>query len=215
MLAVSVPLIVLVLSSVPHDLVHDLGNGNWVRSRAVGAAETAAVGVRDMALVVWRINILPIPARWEDDGCTDALGAVLVWQLASVLAIAWCEALSVSEASMADRDSVVFGGGWVTSDHAEAGLECSHLVVFGAVWHVVDCHATILLKSYVGELGDALERAVLRRPEVQCSGPVVAEILAVCAGCAGGLGRGIEFSGFHLVVSVVAANVLRVYLRSG
>jgi hypothetical protein len=152
---------VLIPSSIPHNLVHNLRNRNWVSRRTVLASKTATVGVRNMTLMIRRIDILSIPARWEDNRRTNTLRAVLGWKLPSVFGITWSETLSVSETAMADGDSVVGLGQWTTCKHTESGLEGGHLVVLGAVWHVVDGHSTVLLKTDVGHLGNALEGTVL------------------------------------------------------
>lgn len=152
-----------------------------MRAGACWRPETTAVGVRDVALVVRRVEIFSIPARWEDDRCPNPARTVFVRQLSGVFGIAWGEAFAITEAAMTDGGLVSFLGHWVASDHAEAWLKGSHLAVLGAVGHVVDGHAAILLQSNVGELRNALEGAVLGRLEVQGGGPVVAEVLRVCA----------------------------------
>lgn len=120
-----------------------------------------------MGLVVRGVKILSIPAGREDDRGADTPRAVLGRELARVLAIARSKALAVSEATVADRGLVdVLLVRRISRDHSEAGLERRHLAVLGAVRHVVYRHSSILLQAEVGELGDALEGAVFRRPEV-------------------------------------------------
>ncbi len=56
--------LVVELPGVEHDLVHDLGDldgvGRWAGTARL---ESAARGVRDMALVIGRVGVLAIPAR--------------------------------------------------------------------------------------------------------------------------------------------------------
>jgi hypothetical protein len=111
--------------------------------------------------MIWRVEILPIPARWEDDGCADATGAILVGQLGSILRIAGGKALAVAKTAMADGRAISFLRHWIASYHAEARFEGCHFVVLCRVWHVIHCHATILLESNVGELRNALKYAIL------------------------------------------------------
>jgi hypothetical protein len=151
-----------------------------------------------MTLVIWRIEILPIPAGRKDYSCSDTLRAVLVRQLTSIFGIAWSEALAVSKTAVADRDSVALLGRGVSSDHTEAGFEGCHFVVLGAVGHVVHRHPSVLLEPDIGVLGNALESAVLGGLEVQGGGPVIAEVLRVSARCAGRLGGWVIFGWFHL-----------------
>lgn len=167
LLATSVPSSIAVLSSIPHNFVHDLGNGNGVSRRAVRGAEATAVGVGNVGLVIRRVEIDTIPAGREDDGSTDTSGAELGWELARVLGITRSETLAVSEAAMADRGFVfVLLVRGVSGDHPEAGLECRHLAILRRVRHVVDSHASVLLKAEVGKLGNPLEGAILRGLEV-------------------------------------------------
>lgn len=198
LLAGAIPGVVLVLSGVPHDLVHDLWNGDRMRAWACWGAETSAVGISNVALVVRRIEIFAVPAGGEDDGSPNAARAILVGKLSSVFGIAGSEALAVAHAAMADGCFVGFFGHWVAGDHAEAGLEGGHLAVLGAVWHVVDGHASVLLEPNIGELRHTVESAVLGRLEVQGGSPVVAEVLGVGARSTGGLGRRIVLLWLHL-----------------
>ena len=96
-----IPCIVFISPRVIHDLIHDLRDGNWVASRTIWGTKTSTVGVRDVTLMVGRVKIDAIPAGWEDDGCTNTLGAVLEGKLASIFVVAWGKALPVTEASMA------------------------------------------------------------------------------------------------------------------
>lgn len=198
LLSTTVPLVVLVLARIPHDLIHDLWNCYRMRARTRWRAQTATIRVRNMALMVRRIQILAIPTAREDNSCANAPRAVLVRQLRSILAIAWRKALTIFQTTMAYGSSIGFLGKWVASQHAEAGLKGSHLAVLGGVSHVVDCHAAVLLQSDVGELRNALKGAILWGLEVQGGGPVVAEVLRVGARCAGGEGGGVVYRGLHL-----------------
>jgi hypothetical protein len=103
---------------------------------------------------------------------------------------------------VADTHAVVRLDHGVASEHAKSGFEGSYFVVLGGIWHVVDCHAAILLQTNVCKLWDALVGAVLGRFEIQRRGPVVAEVFAVGAACAGGFCDGVVVSRVHLVVLV-------------
>jgi hypothetical protein len=198
LLSTPVPLIVLVLACVPHDLIHDLWNGDRMRARTRRRAQTATIRIGNMALVVRGIQILAVPTAGEDNGRSNAPRTVLIRQLCSILSIAWREALTILQTTMAYGSFVWFLGKRIASQHAEARLEGGHLAVLGGVGHVVDCHAAILLEPDIGELWDALESTVLWGLKVHGGGPVVAEVLGVGAGCAGGEGGGVVDGGFHL-----------------
>lgn len=170
-----------------------------MRSRAVRAAEATIVGVGNVCLVVWRVQVLSIPAGREDDGCADATRAVLIWELSSVFGITRRKPLAIPETAVANRGFVltllVRG---VSCDHSETGLECRHLAILGTVRHVVHRHASVLLDPKVGKLGDSLEGTILRGLEVQRGGPIVAEVLRVGASRASRLARQIVCDWFHL-----------------
>jgi len=198
LLVVTVPCVVLVPAGVPHNLVHHLRNGYRMCAGTVWCAKTSAVGVCDVALMIWRIKVFAVPARRKDDSRSDTARTVLVRQFCSVFCVAGCEAFSILQASMADACAIRLLRHRVTRDHAEPRLEGRHLVVLRGVRHVVYRHATVLLESYIGELWHTLERTVLRRLEVKRSSPVVAEVLAVCAGRTGRACGRIEDPGLHL-----------------
>jgi hypothetical protein len=160
-------------------IIYYLRNGDWVSLRAVRGTKTTSVRVSDMTPMVRRIKVDTIPARGEDDSGTNALGAVLGWQLTRVLRVAGSEAFPVTETAVTDGCLVVvLPVRGISGKHTEARLESGHLVVDGAVWHVIYCHSAVLLKPYVGHLRDALECTVLGRAEVQRGCPVVAEVLS-------------------------------------
>lgn len=53
---------VVELASVEHDLIHDLRDLNRVRRRACAAHLERACRVGDVRLVVWRVQVLAVPA---------------------------------------------------------------------------------------------------------------------------------------------------------
>lgn len=53
LLACAVPRSILVPSSIPHDLVHDLRYSDRMSARAIHGPKTSGVGVSDVALVIW------------------------------------------------------------------------------------------------------------------------------------------------------------------
>ena len=77
--------LVVELPGVEHDLVHDLGDLDWMR-RGAGAArlEGARGRIRDMALVIRRIGVLAVPAGRESDRHTPATAAGLGWECLGV-----------------------------------------------------------------------------------------------------------------------------------
>ena len=109
-----------------------------MRARTSGRAQASRVRVRDVALVVGRIEVLAVPAAGEDDSRPDPVRTVLVGQLARVFGVAGREAFAVAKAAMADAYAVVLRAHGVAGDHAEAGFEGCHFAVHGGVGHVVD-----------------------------------------------------------------------------
>jgi len=156
-----------------------------MRTRAVWSTQTTAVRVRDVALVIWGIEVLAVPARREDDSRSNSTRTVLVGQLRSVLCITRRKAFTILQASVADACLVGLLGHGIARNHAKPWLEGCHLIVLGRVRHVVYRHTAILLEPYVGELWHTLESTVLGGFEVQRGSPVVAEVLAIRAGCTG------------------------------
>lgn len=62
------------LVDIPHELVHDLRELDGMGRRARAATiSTSALAISDVSLMIWRVEILAIPAGGEDDGLTDEL----------------------------------------------------------------------------------------------------------------------------------------------
>lgn len=91
-------------------------------------------------------------------------------------------------------------------------LECRHLCLAVVRRNIVHCDALIALQAEVDHLRHSLERPVPRL-EVQIGGPVVGEVLAECAACAGRLLGGIHDGGIHAGVERVAPDDLVVVRR--
>ena len=54
---------VVELPSIPHDFVHELREADGMACRAgAGRLEAAAAGVGDVLSVVWRVEVLAVPA---------------------------------------------------------------------------------------------------------------------------------------------------------
>jgi hypothetical protein len=193
-----IPSCILIPPHIPHDLIHNLRNSNRVRTRTIRRAQPASIGVSDMTLMIWTIQIYSIPATGENDSRPNTAGAVLIREFRRIFSITRRKALPIAQAPVADGGFVCFLRHGVTGDHAEAGFKSSHFVVFGGVGHVVDCHAACLCEPDVCELRHALEGAVFWALEVEGGGPVVAEVFAVGTGCACGALGGVEDAGFHL-----------------
>ncbi|KAK5634940.1 hypothetical protein RRF57_010651 [Xylaria bambusicola] len=84
--AVSRPLgLVVELARVKHDFVHDLGNLDRVgRGAGTAALEGAGRRIRDVTLVVGRVQVLTVPARREVDRHAPAAAA---WVLGEGLGV--------------------------------------------------------------------------------------------------------------------------------
>ena len=61
------------------------------RTRATTVG-TGALAVRNVALVVRRVEVLSVPAGWEDDGLADELALWIFWNGNRVGASAGCAA---------------------------------------------------------------------------------------------------------------------------
>lgn len=117
---------VIELRRVEHDLVHNLRDTHRMRARTLVAGERTARCICHMALVVWAIEILPVPARGEDDGSADAARARLGGQLLGVLGVAGRAVaahcfVACREAAVADGFERALGADRrVAGEHAEA-----------------------------------------------------------------------------------------------
>jgi len=62
------------LVDIPHELVHDLRElDGMCRGASATTISTSALAISDVCLMVWRVEVLAIPAGGEDDGLTDEL----------------------------------------------------------------------------------------------------------------------------------------------
>ena len=142
------------------------------------------------AFLTWGVQVLPIPARREDDSSSDSIRAEFRRELTSILRVAWSKALTIAGAAVANGDPVIGLRHWVSCEHTEARLERGHLVVLRTIRHIVHRHATGLLDTSIGILRYSLIGAVVWRLEVERGCPVVAEVLTVGAtGACGHRGR--------------------------
>jgi hypothetical protein len=99
-----------------------------MRSRTLVVCQRAiARRVRDMAFVVWAIEVDAVPARGEDNGGANAAGARLVGECGGVVggagrATAAGDGLGGGEAAVADSGGFGCRGaeGGVAGEHAEA-----------------------------------------------------------------------------------------------
>ena len=194
------------LGHVPHELVHDLGELDGVRSRAAAATVGTAVAARvgDVGLVVGGVEVLAVPAGGEDDGLThhlagrvggdvDGVGAG-AGGTADKLVVVGRGPATVADAALVNLGGVGFGG--VARDHAEALLEGRG----PAAGDVVDVKTAVVdelaLGTAVARLPDAVVRAVLVLEEHD-GRPVVGLVLGEGARGAGGLAGKIVAIGVH------------------
>jgi hypothetical protein len=112
--------------SVPHRLHKKLGDANGMRPRAGTAAISVSISrVRDMAPVVWRVEILPVPASRKVDVGTNTPSARVFGEMTSVASSTRCAAESVVvEATKAESlhssvVGVVLAGAGLAHDHAK------------------------------------------------------------------------------------------------
>jgi len=142
--------------------------------------------------VVSRVEILTVPAGWEDDSLTDHFALRVHWNVNGVRSTARGTTnkgvlIRRSPASVADvrfGDSFWIGVTSVSGNHSESLFESSDF----SVWNVVDVETTIVdefsLWSTVSDLRNTVESTVLSFEEHN-SGPVVRQVLHERAGRAG------------------------------
>ena len=64
---------------IPSNFVEKRDETLWVRSRALSGVNTVWVG--HVRLVVWAVEVLSVPARWEEDLGADTIFAVAFWEV--------------------------------------------------------------------------------------------------------------------------------------
>ena len=109
---------VLELVGVPDDLVEDGDEALWVGIWTLAAVDVAWVG--HVRLVVWRVEVLAIPARREENLSADTVWTVLLWEMRRL----WPRDTETGEADCLLLESVAEGAEhWVASEHAKAFWE--------------------------------------------------------------------------------------------
>jgi len=200
------------LRGVVHDLVHDLWDTHGVGGRTLVSREVGVAGIGDVAMMIGRVDVLAVPAGWEDVRDADTARTRLGRELGRVGAVAGGAvaargALGFGQAAVAVDEGTgsLRTKGGITSNHAEALGECgSFLVATTEGPHVVDGETAVLLEegaieAAVGHLWDATECAVFGRLEVDRGGPVVAEVLDHLARSALGCRSRVDRGGVHLI----------------
>jgi hypothetical protein len=156
------------------NLIHDLRDSHRVRAGALVTGERSAGRVGHVALVIWAVQVLPIPAGGEDDSGADAAGAWLAGEGERVTggtggAVASHDAFAGRETAVADVGEVVrlIAERGVPGEHTEALVACwvarlcnlrgdsctyrlegGHLLVGTTKWsHVVYGKAPLLFKQ--------------------------------------------------------------------
>lgn len=198
-LAVSVPLVLEIVDAVEH-LVEERDHVDGVGVGALAVVQRAAHRVSHVRLVVSRVKVHTIPARWEEDLSTKTVRAVCSRHARGLRTRS-----GVIEAHEADGlgskviSTVALER--VTSDHAEAlGESLEGVIVRSRTLEVVDGHATVDTVT-ITNLRNVLEGTVLVLV-VKLWGPVVGKILLDRAGRAD---RGTSLGVVHFKSEAIAS----------
>jgi hypothetical protein len=85
------------------------------------ACKPGPARIGHVASVIWSIQVLPIPARREDDGSSNSSRAHLEGEIVRVLVVARSEPVAVSVAAVTDArlGALRSTEGWVSGEHSE------------------------------------------------------------------------------------------------
>lgn len=217
------------LASIPGSLEEDHGDTDRVRRRASASIENdthsgvdSALHERNVALVVWRIKVLSIPARWEEDVGTDTTIALFLGQFDGVIPssarrrhVRWItegltfpasEGQGIGLRAGSVDSGVSSSKHWVTSNHSESLRESGDFPSVGRL-DVVNSHSTIGTADGVVRHLRHPDEASVGVLEVHNSGPVVGLVLLELARRASGDFRKVEI-GVHGQVEAISSNNL-------
>lgn len=101
-----------------------------------------------MGLVVGRVQILAIPARWEEDLSSKAVRAVVIRKHGS---FGFCRTIVVKTTVTHALGCEVVATGplvGITCEHAEAGGECFQCLAIAGTLQIVDSGASNLIHAF-------------------------------------------------------------------
>lgn len=165
-LLVTVPL-VAELIGVPCDFIEERDEALWVRWWAASRIDTVWVG--HVRLVIWRVEVDTVPARWEEDLSAKTVWAVDVWQLVGL----WSRNSEAGVVDGALLESVGEGAeAWGAGEHTESWWESQEALL--KLW-VILVGALKIVDKTTTDLLDRSKLSILALI-VESWNPVVAEI---------------------------------------